>query len=216
LRTSGSPVFNSYSPQPNQFVIDLTGASKAPALTIPTNLPATVHSITAEEVTEMGTRLTRVTVILTDAGTLQASAESNAVNIPLPGTAAAAAVAETKHETPLPAVTTVAASAEPPAPKGEPVPELVKVEPPKSDPAAAAEPIPMAKATTLRKIETSGSGASIEVQLAADGDVAYNAFKLANPPRVVVDLNGVKDKLPKNVVSVNGDLVKKIRVSQFK
>src|SRR5262245_37890769 len=107
LRTSGSPVFNSYSPQPNQFGIDLTGASKAPALTIPTNLPATVHSITAEEVTEMGTRLTRVTVILADAGTLQASAESNAVNIPLPGTAAAAAVAETKHETPLPAVTTV-------------------------------------------------------------------------------------------------------------
>ena len=25
LRTSGSPVFNSYSPQPDQFVIDLTG-----------------------------------------------------------------------------------------------------------------------------------------------------------------------------------------------
>src|SRR5205085_4412319 len=68
----------------------------------------------------------------------------------------------------------------------------------------------------LRKIETSGSGASIEVQLAADGDIAYNAFKLANPARVVVDLNGIKDKLPKNVIDVGGDLVKKIRVAQFK
>src|SRR6185437_11106218 len=65
-------------------------------------------------------------------------------------------------------------------------------------------------------VETSGSGASIEVQLAADGDVSYNAFKLANPARVVVDLNGIKNKLAKNVVDVGGDLVKKIRVAQFK
>jgi type IV pilus assembly protein PilQ len=57
----------------------------------------------------------------------------------------------------------------------------------------------------------------MEVQLAADGDLTYNAFKLANPARVVIDLNGVKFKLPKNVVKVgDGGVVKKIRVAQFK
>src|SRR5437870_3255595 len=89
LRTSGSPVFNSYSPQPNQFIIDLTGAAKAPSLTIPTTLPPSIRSLTAEEVTEMGTRLTRVTVNLTDSAALQASAEASSVNIPLPAGAVA-------------------------------------------------------------------------------------------------------------------------------
>jgi type IV pilus secretin PilQ/predicted competence protein len=203
LRTSGSPVFNSYSPQPHQFIVDLTGAAKAPSLAIPSTLPPSIRSVTAEEVTEMGTRLTRVTIDLADSTALQASAEANAVNIPLP----AAAVAEA----PLPVVTVASTAAEPPPPHVEPVPEPVK-----SEPTVTAEPIPLAKAKTLKKIETTGSGASIEVQLSADGDVAYNAFKLANPARLVVDLNGIKDKLPKNVVNVDGDLVKKIRVSQFK
>ena len=201
LRTSGSPVFNSYSPQPNQFIVDLTGAAKAPSLAIPSNLPPSIRSLTAEEVTEMGTRLIRVTINLADSAVLQASAETNSINIPLPATA----VAETRREEPLPVVTVASTASEPPAPHVEPVPEPVK-----SEPAVTAEPIPLAKAKTLKKIETTGSGASIEVQLSADGDVAYNAFKLANPARLVVDLNGIKDKLAKNVVNVDGDLVKKI------
>jgi type IV pilus assembly protein PilQ len=209
LHTTGSPVFNSYSPLPNQFVVDLTGAAKGPALTIPSALPSSIRSVTAEEVTEMGTRLTRVTINLADSAALQASAEANAVTIPLP---AGTAVAESKHEEPLPIVTVASAPAEQPsAPRVEPAAEPVK-----ADPIVIAEPIPLPKAKSLKKIETTGSGASIEVQLAADGDVAYNAFKLANPARLVVDLNGIKDKLPKNVVNVDGDLVKKIRVSQFK
>jgi type IV pilus assembly protein PilQ len=204
LRTSGSPVFNSYSPQPNQFVIDLTGASKGSSLTIPTTLPTSVRSVTADEVMEMGTRITRVTVTLTDPGTLQASAESDAVTIPLP----APAVAEVRHEEPLPVVTVA------PAPEQASAPPVHTETAP--EPVVTAEVISLPKATSLKKIETTGSGSSIEVQLAADGDVAYNAFKLANPARVVVDLNGVKDKLAKNIVNVDGDLVKKIRVSQFK
>src|SRR5207247_2015812 len=83
------------------------------------------RSVTAEEVTEMGTRLTRVTIDLADSSTLQASAEANAVNIPLP----AAAVAEARHEEPLPVVTVASTAAEPPAPHVEPVPEPVKSEP---------------------------------------------------------------------------------------
>src|SRR5205823_4740741 len=171
-------------------------------------------SVTAEEVTEMGARLTRVTITLADPAALQASAEMNAVNVALPAV---------KKEEPLPVVTVAAAEATGNAgvpPSGRPEAAAPAGAPPAlptaAEPVVTAEAIPLAKARTLKKIETSGSGASIEVQLAAAGDIAYNAFKLANPARVVVDLNGIKDKLPKNVVEDGGDLVKKIRVEQFK
>ena len=72
------------------------------------------------------------------------------------------------------------------------------------------------KATTLKKIETTGAGAAIEVRLATDGDVAYNAFKLEKPSRIVIDLTGVNDKLAKNIINVSDPVVKRIRVSQFK
>src|SRR2546428_9216410 len=48
LRTSGAPAFTSLSPTSDQFVIDLTGTSKSPTLTIPSQLPAGVSAITAD------------------------------------------------------------------------------------------------------------------------------------------------------------------------
>jgi len=56
---------------PDLFVIDLTGASKAASLVIPSAVPPSVGSITVEEVTDMGSRLTRVSVHLNQAGTIE-------------------------------------------------------------------------------------------------------------------------------------------------
>ena len=101
-------------------------------------------------------------------------------------------------------------------------PEPVKTEPLAQSIAQTAEApvvteaLPANKATTLKKIETNGAGAAIEVRLATDGDVAYNAFKLEKPSRVVIDLTGVNDKLAKNIINVSDPMVKRIRVSQFK
>ena len=54
------------------------------------------------------------------------------------------------------------------------------------------------------------------MRIATDGDVAYNAFKLEKPSRIVIDLTGVNDKLAKNIINVSDPVVKRIRVSQFK
>jgi type IV pilus assembly protein PilQ len=186
LRTSGAPAFTSLSPTPNQFIVDLSDTSKAASLTVPSPLLPSVTAITADEVTEMGGRLTRVSIRLTEPVTPQAAAEGSAVVITIPAPAMA--------EAPVPAAV------------AEPAPAL----------AVQSEPLSLPKAKTLKKIETSGSGASIEVQLATDGDATYNAFKLDKPARIVIDLNGVKDKLPKNTISVTDSLVKRIRASQFK
>jgi type IV pilus secretin PilQ/predicted competence protein len=227
LRTTASPVYTSYSPMPDLFVIDLTGAAKAASLVIPSVVPPSVGSVSVEEVTEMGSRLTRVSVHLNQAGTIEASAEGNSVIINLPAVAAPAVVAsgvvETAPPAPKPAepMPVVTAAVEPP--HADPAPVHAEPEPIKTEPVAqvaeapvVTEALPANKATTLKKIETSGAGAAMEVRLATDGDVAYNAFKLEKPSRIVIDLTGVNDKLAKNIINVSDPLVKRIRVSQFK
>jgi type IV pilus assembly protein PilQ len=221
LRTTASPVYTSYSPMPDLFVIDLTGASKAASLVIPTAVPTSVGSVSVDEVTEMGSRLTRVSVHLNQAGTIEASAEGNSVVINLPAVAAPAVVETTPAPKPAEPSPVVTAAVEPP--HADPVPVHTEPEPVKSEPVAqvaeapvVTEALPANKATTLKKIDTSGAGAAIEVRLATDGDVAYNAFKLEKPSRIVIDLTGVSDKLAKNVINVSDPVVKRIRVSQFK
>lgn len=210
LRTTASPVYTSYSPMPDLFVIDLTGASKASSLVIPSVLPPSVGSVTVEDVTEMGSRLTRVSVHLTQAATIDAGAEGNSVIVNLPSVSpAVAAIAPA----PIPAEVKTEASAEPV--RNEPIQETVKQT---ADPTVITEalPAPSKKARSLNKIETSGSGPGREVRLATDGDVAYNAFKLEKPSRIVIDLSGVNNKLAKNVINVSDPGLKRIRVSQFK
>ena len=190
LRTSGAPAFTSLSPTPDRFVIDLSATTKSGSLTIPSHLPASVSVITADEVTEMGSRLTRVTVRLTQPGTTQAAADGNAVIITLPAPVIA--------ETPLAKMEAEAPAQVSPAP------------------AVKSEVMPLPKAKSLKKIETSGSGADTEVQIATDGEASYSAFKLDKPARIVIDLAGIKDKLTKNTIEVDSSLVKRVRASQFK
>jgi type IV pilus assembly protein PilQ len=227
LRTTASPVYTSYSPMPDLFVIDLTGASKAASLVTPSAVPPSVGSVSVDEVTEMGSRLTRVSVHLNQAGTIEASAEGNSVIINLPAVAAPAVVAsgvvETAPPAPKPAEPAPVVTAAVELLHADPVPVRAEPEPVKSEPVVqvaeapvVTETLPANKATTLKKIDTSGAGAAMEVRLATDGDVAYNAFKLEKPSRIVIDLTGVSDKLAKNVINVSDPVVKRIRVSQFK
>ena len=191
LKTSGAPAFTSLSPTPDQFVVDLSGTTKAATLTTPTQLPAGVSAITADEVTEMGNRLTRVTVRLSGGGTAQASAEGNSVVIMLPAPAVVEAPPVPKIEAPAPIVTA-------------PVESVIKI-----------EPVPSVKATLLKKIDTAGKGDAIDVQIATNGDPNYSAFKLDKPARIVIDFPGIKNKAAKNT-NIDDSLVKRIRAGQFK
>lgn len=237
LRTTSSPVYTSYSPMPDVFVIDLTGASKAASLVIPSILPSSLGSISVDEVTEMGSKLTRVTVHLAQPASIEAAAEENSIAITLPagGAPAVAEAAPAVKTEAVPPPVKTAANTEPapvvtepaPAVKVEEIPAsasapasiepVAEVARPAIEPAVVAEPLPLtAKAKVLRKIETSGAGAAMEVNLATDGDVTYNTFKLQKPARAVIDLDGINNKLAKNIIDVSDPVVKRIRVSQFK
>jgi type IV pilus assembly protein PilQ len=200
LRTSASPAYTSYSPTPDTFVIDLSGAAKGANLTVPSPLPDSITAITAEDVMEMGTRLTRVTFRLSQGAALQAAPVGNSVSIALPEIISAAK----KIEAPTTMPDSVPQVAE--VPVIEPMVKTAELTP---EPVVA-----LPKAKTHKKVATSGSGNALEVQLAADGALTFKTSTLDNPSRLVIDLDGVKNKAAATV-NVDGAIVKRIRSAQF-
>jgi type IV pilus assembly protein PilQ len=240
LRTSGTPVYTTYSPQPGVFVVDLTGVAKASSLSVPTNLPAGLASVSADEAVEMGNGLTRVTLRFNTPQSVQAAAIDNSVVITLPEVSEAGpAIAETAA-TPAPvAVATETAPAISPVPAAiepavsaavaDPAPPLqtAAAEPSRADvqadtivenaPASSvAELQPRGKATVLTSVETSGSGASLVVRLSGDGEIRYKSFRLENPIRIVLDLIGIRNGMKQPNLNLGDPYVKRIRISQFK
>ena len=222
LRTSGAPAYTSYSPTPGVFVVDLTGTSRDGAVAIPPTMPPAVTSITAEEVVEMGTRLTRVTFRLSSPMNLEVAALDKAVAVTVPATAIAIENGPALIEV-LPAVTPAAqtASSEPAVePIAEPVAEPIS-EPVVEQPAAPVAGAParqsasLPRARTVRNIDARTSGDAVEVRITADGAIKYKAFRLESPSRLVIDLDGVKNGVTRGPVSVDDDIVKRVRVAQF-
>lgn len=201
LATEGKPGYASYSPQPDVFVVDFQRAVKGSELQIPTDLPAPLASISTEEAMELGVRLTRVTLRFAKPVTVAANALDGMIEVTYQPRAESEAVAETVEEVPLapePQVseTTIVAQQPPPLPE----PDLTG--------------LPAAK--SLRTINTSGSGTELQIALGADGVVDYKTFKLSNPLRLVVDLEGVSNKVKQQTVELGDPLVKRVRVSLFK
>jgi len=242
LRTSGAPAYTSYSTAPGVFVIDLTGTTRDSGVIIPSTLPPAVKSIAAEQVTEMGSSLTRVTFRLTDSLTPEIAAIEKAVVVTVP---AAAVAVESSHapEEVLPVVVPAASprttSVEPIAadaglaanqveaieePMTEPLVESVAATqsvPPAPvaaqsvPPAPVEEAIAVPRARSVKKVEAKTIGGNVEVRIVADGRLTYKAFRLEAPARLVIDLEGVKNAAPKNSVDVADDVVKRVRVAQF-
>ncbi len=228
LRTSGAPAYTSYSPSPGVFVVDLTGASRDAGIAIPSTLPPAVLSVAADEVVEMGNRLTRVTFRLSEPLHPEVSAIEKAVVVTIPAASVAIESAPASVE-PLPAVVaapepTVAETIlEPVAePVAEPVvetlaePQLEIIRPSKPvTKKMTADAAPLPRARSVREIVATAAAGAVEVRISGDGAMKYKAFRLENPSRLVIDLDGVKNAVTKNNVTVDDDVVKRVRVAQF-
>ncbi len=213
LKTTGAPAYTSYSPSPGVFVVDLTSTTKESSVLIPAVLPPAVASMTADDVVEMGSHLTRITFRLTEPLHPEVSAVEKAVVVTIPATAIAI-------ETAAPAVEALA-----PVVASVPDPEPVVAE----EPVAAAAPSGSAtaegsgrhietalpRARMIRDIGATTAGGAVEVRIAADGALKYKAFRLEQPSRLVIDLDGVKNISKKSAVTVDDELVKRVRVAQF-
>ena len=203
LRTSGTPAYTSYSPAPDVFVVDLTATSRPADLAIPETMPDGVASISAEEAVEMGNQLTRVTFRFTAPFAPEVSAADKAVLVLLPE---------------LPAAVEVAAV----VPEPEPMPVVVEqpvMEKPAVKPVVEVMQQPavdLPKAKRVRKVETSGAGDALQINISGDGALEWNAFRLDNPSRLVIDLPGVNNSVAKKSIDVNDGAVQRVRIGQFK
>ncbi|HEX7579930.1 MAG TPA: AMIN domain-containing protein, partial [Thermoanaerobaculia bacterium] len=71
-------------------------------------------------------------------------------------------------------------------------------------------------ASRLQAVSARKSGSGLVVQLAGNGEFGYEAFLLANPPRWVVDLPGVRNGAVPKAQEIRGGPVTRVRVSQFR
>ena len=208
LQTSGTPAYTSYSPSPEVFVVDLTGTGRPADLVVPTTLPAGLVVMTAEEAVEMGNKLTRITFRFTGPVTPRASASATSVIVSIPGGGPVApAASAVVQEVPAPPVVVE-----------QPRVEVVEAAPVQSQVEVVEAELPPAsksRATQISKVTTHGSGSSLEVHIAGNGGLRYKAFRLNDPERLVIDVQGVKNSVAKPMVAVNDGPVQRVRVAQF-
>jgi type IV pilus assembly protein PilQ len=107
---------------------------------------------------------------------------------------------------------------ETPSPGGEAEEKTVTSPPPVAPPPTAeAEKETLAPATKLIAIQPFTTEQLSEISLVTDGKLPeYHAFPLTNPPRIVVDLMGIKSGLDRNAFPLNGSLASKARIGKYK
>ena len=200
-------LYTAYEPRPNLLVVDLPGADLSPGFAAPAGAGSLVTAIQIEPVLEMGKPLTRISL------THQAGLLSDVRSI---GRG-------------------LAISFEPAAPRAEPavqasegVPTAAEPLPAAADPPAMPAPAVVAEeiarpappqgelAHQLEEVRVSGESAQeVTIALLGDGVLQPRDFLLENPPRLVIDLPGVRNRVRRRVVAVKSALVSRVRVSQF-
>ncbi|RPH56781.1 type IV pilus secretin PilQ, partial [bacterium] len=71
-------------------------------------------------------------------------------------------------------------------------------------------------ATRLDAVEVLSAGGGAVIRIAGDGEFPYSTFALEEPERFVIDLQGVINRATRPTVSVEGSVVERVRVAQFK
>lgn len=127
-------------------------------------------------------------------------------------------IAEAPAEEIAPTVEAAPAEVTPAPEKVIPPAEELPVAPEEVQPVEVAPaPVPAAeaKASKILDIQPSAKGDTTEIVFVGNGPIGdYNAFKLSNPARLVIDVWGVGNLYPSNQVEVNTQQVSKLRIGQ--
>jgi type IV pilus assembly protein PilQ len=214
LQTNVSPAFSSYSPQPGVYVVDLPLAAKGPDAMVPAKLPDGVASVSADEAMELGSALTRVTIRLRSDARPETVSFDKGIAIRFGGNAGEVATPAAIVEEPdaVPDVPVKVAEA-PAVAAPAPAVAVAQVVP-------APAPAKVAKssgrqAKELGSVTTEAIDGGIGVRLTADGSLDYTVFRLENPSRLVIDLNGVRNAVRTSQQEVDNSAVRRVRVAQF-
>lgn len=196
-------LYTAYEPRPDLLVVDLPDADLSAGFVPPSGTGSLVTAIRVEPVLEMGKRVTRVSVAH-QAG-LRSDVRSVGRGLAISFEPPAAAEPETRAQAAPAAVPPADASAAAPLAVPAVAEEIARPAPPQGE-----------LAHQLEEVRVSGeSEREVTVVLLGDGVLQPRDFLLENPPRLVIDLPGVKNQVRRRVVPVNSALVSRVRVSQF-
>ncbi|HYB52600.1 MAG TPA: AMIN domain-containing protein, partial [Thermoanaerobaculia bacterium] len=196
LSADAAILYTAYEPRTDLLVLDLPGFTPADGFTAPAPSGDLIQSIRVEPVSELGKSLTRVSITHRPGTHYDVRSLGQGLAVAFEGQAVAVAAAEP------PASTAAAPAPEAPSPA----------------PAARAVPATTSRIEighALESVTAEVSPEGVEVALQGDGALAAKDFVLSNPPRIVVDLPGVKNEVTRRVVPVKSAMVSRVRISQF-
>ena len=99
----------------------------------------------------------------------------------------------------------------PPAPRTAPAVDVGTPDAPVVGPAPVGS-----AASSLRSVDVANAGTMTAVEIHGDGEFAYSTFHLSDPPRFVVDLQGVVNRSSESAIAVDRGTVERVRIAQFK
>ena len=74
---------------------------------------------------------------------------------------------------------------------------------------------PLRPATSVLKLSTNGTDEDTKIRIDANGPLRFKAFTLQDPPRVVLDLQGVTSKILQAPAVPSNSVILRIRISEF-
>jgi type IV pilus assembly protein PilQ len=188
LRATGELETVHYSPQPGVWVVELPEARWSEPAGRLSEPALGIERAELDHVEEFGKRVSRLTVWLAEPAQLTLGATAAGLTLEFyPFGDAPRAEAAVREDLPVA-----------PRGRGESAP-----------PAAAGGP------ARLHDVVPTATGDGVVVELLADRALAVNAFTLPEPRRLVLDLAGVVNGVPRQLLPVNTALVSQVRVAQF-
>ncbi len=215
VRAAGELVWTSYRNAGGDLVIELPNSR--PSEAVPTRIPGlgAVASVRVEE--ENGTARPLTRLVVSSAGETEHSIAASPGGLLLDFVPVGESIATSASP--------VAATAPPVAPPAgemgsviEPVASVPAepVQPSRAPGAGVAVAATERPATRLEGSEVLSQGREATIRVVGDGAIAYNSFRLEDPPRLVLDLEGLVNAAPRGVWVLDGVAVSRVRVSQFR
>jgi type IV pilus assembly protein PilQ len=230
LEASAPLVWTSFRNADGKVVIELPNAVPKSGLADLAPEDGLIASLKIENATEGSRPLTRLVVTTRQEAEHSVTAEGNNLRVQLQpveeqtargGKLSFEPVAGRPAESPAAS----APAATPSAPAPEPAAAAPAVDAPAASPSAglgtpdqpAVAPAPSgATATRLDAIEVLASDGGAVVRIAGDGAFPYSTFALDEPERFVIDLDGVINRSARATQTIDGGVLERVRVAQFK
>lgn len=192
-----------YSPQPGVWVVEMPEAEWSFDPTAAATGAEAVTRVQLEHAEEFGKRNSRLTVHLAVATDLELAATGSGLTLRFVRADAVAELPQTDQD-------------EAPTPTASPLAKLPPVSA-VAQPARSVRPqVAQDGPVRLVDLRVQRVGEGVQIDLDANAPLAGRAFRLSSPERLVVDLDGVVNVVPRQVYSVGSPLVRRVRVAQFK